>query len=109
LHGFADAHDYYARSSSLPYLQNIRINTLLISALDDPMLPPEVLHEVLEIAGKNPALEIDFVQKGGHAGFITGSVPWRPFYYAEYRVGEFLAEQFAETTSPLTLAAQKRR
>ena len=48
-----------------------------------------------EIAGKNPALEIDFVQKGGHAGFITGSVPWRPFYYAEYRVGEFLAEQFA--------------
>ena len=108
LHGFADAQDYYARSSSLPYLQAIRLKTLLISAVDDPMLPPEVLDEVREIAGKNPALEIDFVQKGGHAGFITGSVPWRPFYYAEYRVGEFLAEQFRET-APLTLAAQTRR
>jgi hypothetical protein len=21
-------------------------------------------------------------------------VPWRPFYYAEYRAGQFLAEQF---------------
>ena len=95
LHGFADAQDYYARSSSLPYLQAIKLKTLLISAVDDPMLPPEVLDEVREIAVKNPALEIDFVQKGGHAGFITGSVPWRPFYYAEYRVGEFLAERFA--------------
>jgi uncharacterized protein len=95
LHGFADAQDYYARSSSLAYLEAIRLKTLLISAVDDPMLPAEVLDEVREIARKNPALEIEFVQKGGHAGFITGSVPWRPFYYAEYRVGEFLAEQFA--------------
>ena len=95
LHGFANAQDYYTRSSSLPFLHAIKLKTLLISAVDDPMLPPEVLDEVREIAAKNPALEIDFVQKGGHAGFITGSVPWHPFYYAEYRVGEFLAEQFA--------------
>lgn len=95
LHGFANAQEYYTRSSSLPFLQAIKLKTLLISAVDDPMLPPEVLDEVREIAAKNPALEIDFVQKGGHAGFITGSVPWRPFYYAEYRVGEFLAGQFA--------------
>lgn len=95
LHGFANAQEYYTRSSSLPFLQAIKLKTLLISAVDDPMLPPEVLDEVREIAAKNRALEIDFVQKGGHAGFITGSVPWRPFYYAEYRVGEFLAGQFA--------------
>jgi predicted alpha/beta-fold hydrolase len=110
LHGFVDAQDYYVRSSSLPYLKAIRLKTLLISAIDDPMLPPEVLEEVREIAGGNPDLEIDFVQKGGHVGFITGSVPWRPFYYAEYRVGEFLAELFArEPTSHSTLAAQARR
>jgi predicted alpha/beta-fold hydrolase len=94
LHGFRDAQDYYARSSSLPYLKNIRLDTLLLSALDDPMLPAEVLDEVREVARYNAALEVDFVDKGGHAGFITGSVPWRPFYYAEYRVGEFFAERF---------------
>jgi uncharacterized protein len=106
LHGFQDAQDYYARSSSLPYLKNIRLTTLLFSAIDDPMLPAAVLDEVREAAMDNPALEVDFVRRGGHAGFITGSVPWRPFYYAEHRVGEFFARQFDLSTAPKALAKQ---
>jgi hypothetical protein len=94
LHGFRDAQDYYERSSSLPWLERIRLNTLLLSAVDDPMLPPEVLDEVRDVAKRNPALHLEFVDNGGHAGFIAGSAPWRPFYYAEYRVAEFLAAQF---------------
>jgi predicted alpha/beta-fold hydrolase len=108
LHGFRDAQDYYARSSSLPYLKKIKLQTLLFSAEDDPMLPAEVLDEVREAARDNPALEIDFVERGGHAGFITGSVPWQPFYYAEYRVGEFFARQFDATPAPKVLAKQVR-
>ena len=103
LHGFLDAQDYYRKSSSLPWLERIRINTLLLSAVDDPMLPPEVLDEVRDVARRNPNLHLEFVKKGGHAGFITGSLPWRPFYYAEYRVGEFFARQFeiaSETRQP---------
>lgn len=96
LHGFRDAQDYYQRSSSLGWLPGIRLRTLLLSAVDDPMLPPEVLTEVREVAQRNPALHLEFVDKGGHAGFISGSQPWRPFYYAEYRVGEFFADAFAD-------------
>jgi uncharacterized protein len=107
LHGFSDAQDYYARSSSLPYLKNIKLKTLLFSAVDDPMLPAEVLDEVREAARDNRALEVDFVDKGGHAGFITGSVPWRPFYYAEHRVGEFFARQFDASSPPTSLAKQQ--
>jgi uncharacterized protein len=107
LHGFQDAQDYYARSSSLPYLNKIRLTTLLFSAIDDPMLPPQVLDEVREAAMDNPALKIDFVKRGGHAGFITGSVPWRPFYYAEHRVGEFFARQFDLSQVPEALAKQR--
>jgi uncharacterized protein len=106
LHGFRDAQDYYARSSSLRYLTNIKLKTLLFSAVDDPMLPPEVLDEVRDVARDNPALEVDFVKRGGHAGFITGSVPWRPFYYAEHRVGEFFAHQFDLSPAPEALAKQ---
>jgi predicted alpha/beta-fold hydrolase len=94
LHGFLDAQDYYRRSSSLSYLGTIRLKTLLLSAVDDPMLPSEVLDEVRDIAKENPVLQLDFVQRGGHAGFVGGPLPWQPFYYAEYRVGQFLAEQF---------------
>lgn len=98
LHGFRDAQDYYQRSSSLGWLEGIRLRTLLLSAVDDPMLPPEVLAEVREVAQRNQALRLEFVDKGGHAGFVSGSRPWRPFYYAEYRVGEFFAEAFADLT-----------
>jgi predicted alpha/beta-fold hydrolase len=99
LHGFRDAHDYYSRSSSLPYLPRIRLNTLLLSAIDDPMLPPEVLGDVRAAARLNPALHLEFVEEGGHAGFVAGRWPWRPFYYAEYRVGEFFAGCFARTST----------
>jgi uncharacterized protein len=99
LHGFRDAQDYYERSSSLPWLERIRLNTLLLSAADDPMLPPQVLDEVREVAKRNPALHLEFVNHGGHAGFIAGSAPWRPFYYAEYSVCEFLAVQFRASSS----------
>src|SRR6266550_5246378 len=72
LHGFRDAEDYYRKSSSLPWLEKIRINTLLLSSVDDPMLPPEVLDEVRDIADENPYLHPQFVEEGGHAGFIAG-------------------------------------
>jgi hypothetical protein len=99
LHGFRDAEDYYERSSSLQYLKEIRLNTLLFSAVDDPMLPAEVLDEVREIANANTALKVDFVTKGGHAGFVSGSLPWRAYYYAEHRVGEFFARHFIKRST----------
>ena len=108
LHGFRDAQDYYRKSSSLLYLERIRLKTLLLSAVDDPMLPPEVLTEVRRIADRNPALHLEFPKRGGHAGFIAGSRPWRPFYYAEHRVGAFFADVFAEP-SQLQAAIQGSR
>ena len=96
LHGFRDARDYYEQSSSLRYLENIRLKTLLLSAADDPMLPPDVLDEVRVIADRNPHLHLEFFQHGGHAGFVTGPVPWRAFYYAEYRIGEFFSASYMQ-------------
>jgi uncharacterized protein len=102
VHGFRDADDYYTRSSSLSYLARIHTRTLLLSARDDPFLPSEVLDEVRESARTNPSLHLEFVEHGGHVGFISGSLPWRPFYYAEWRVAEFLAS--ANPTSSITAA-----
>lgn len=91
LHGFRDADDYYSRSSSLGWIGRISIPTLLLSAVDDPFLPAVVLDEVRSEAKRNPALELDFPRRGGHAGFISGRNPFRPRYYAERRVCDFLA------------------
>ena len=107
LHGFRDADDYYRTASSLPSLGRIRLKTLLLSAVDDPMLPREVLDEVRSVAHGNPFLEVDFVKRGGHAGFIAGSLPWRPFYYAEHRVGEFFAARFRAAAASRNLANEE--
>jgi predicted alpha/beta-fold hydrolase len=95
VHGFADAHDYYSRSSSIRFLDRVRVPTLLLSAIDDPFLPPEVLDQVRSIAASNPALRVEFTPHGGHVGFVGGRLPWRPFYYAEWRACEFLASELA--------------
>jgi predicted alpha/beta-fold hydrolase len=90
VHGFRGAEEYYARSSSIAFLARVRLPTLLLSAADDPFLPPEVLDEVRVLAADNPALHVEFVAKGGHVGFIAGAVPWRPVYWGEERVVEWL-------------------
>jgi uncharacterized protein len=90
VHGFTSADDYYARSSSIHFLPGIRVPTLLLSAFDDPFLPADVLKAVHLIAAGNGWLETDFPLHGGHVGFVSGSNPWRPFYYAEWRVTDFL-------------------
>jgi uncharacterized protein len=89
LHGFASADDYYARSSALGFLARIRVPTLLLSAVDDPFLPATVLDDVRAIAAHTAALTVEFLPVGGHVGFVAGP-PWRPFYWGEWRVAEFL-------------------
>ena len=88
IHGFADAADYYARSSSLGFLGGIRVPTLLVSAADDPFLPGRVLEEVLKAA--SPDVQCLFTQAGGHVGFVEGP-PWAARSWAEARAVEFLA------------------
>lgn len=95
VHGFADADDYYARSSSIHFLTRIRVPTLLLSAFDDPFLPSDVLEDVRRIVATNELLEADFPRTGGHVGFVSGANPWKPFYYAEWRVAEFLERALA--------------
>lgn len=95
LHGFAGAADYYAKASSLQFLAGIRRPTLLLSAADDPFLPPEVLDEVREVARDNEWLDVEFHDRGGHVGFTGGNWPWNASYYAEWRAAEFLAQCFA--------------
>ncbi len=90
LHGFASADDYYTRSSSLGWLHGIRRPTLLLSATDDPFLPPDVFDQVRRIAAHNAWLALEFHPHGGHAGFI-GAEGRRLKYFAETRACDFLA------------------
>ena len=82
LHGFLGADDYWARSSSGPWLAGIRVPTLVLNARNDPFLP----ESALDALGEVPAnVMLEFPRTGGHAGF-----PGRNHWLAR-RVLEFLS------------------
>jgi len=81
LHGFTGADDYYARSSSIGYLDRITTPALALNAEDDPFLPADVLPRAKAVA--SPAIEFLTPRSGGHVGFIGGRVPWRCEFWAE--------------------------
>lgn len=87
LHGFRDEVDYWTRTSSGPYVPRIRRPTLLLGALDDPIVPGRVLPDP---GGLPPEVRAEFTRRGGHAGFIEGPWPWRAGSWAERRAVEFL-------------------
>ncbi|HEV8122981.1 MAG TPA: alpha/beta fold hydrolase [Gemmatimonadales bacterium] len=89
LHGFADAPAYYRESSAGPYLSRIRVPTLLIHALDDPIAPAGSIPR--DLIAANPMLSTAFTERGGHVGFVTGAVPWKVRFWAEETAAEFLA------------------
>jgi predicted alpha/beta-fold hydrolase len=90
LHGFVDAADYYSRSSSISFLDQVRVPTLLFSALDDPIVPRAVNERVLESCRNSSVLTCDFTPRGGHVGWVEGT-PWSATFYMEVRVLEYLA------------------
>lgn len=67
LHGFRDAEHYWSVSSSGPYLEQVRVPTLLVNARNDPFLPERAL--LAATARAAPCVEIDFPRTGGHVGF----------------------------------------
>jgi predicted alpha/beta-fold hydrolase len=89
IHGFTGSNDYYTKSSSIHFIDRIAVPTLLLSAEDDPFLPAAVLERVRRIATGNPRLTIEFTARGGHVGFLTGKIPFRPIHWAERRVLSF--------------------
>lgn len=90
LHGFDSAEDYYQRSSSRYYLNGITIPTLLIQSVDDPFMTEEVIPDESELSSK---VTLEITQGGGHVGFVSGKIPFRPSYWLEWRIPAFLRQQ----------------
>jgi predicted alpha/beta-fold hydrolase len=89
LHGFVDAADYWRRSSSAGFVAAIRRPTLLLNAIDDPLVPASVLPRAA--AAASPFLVPLFPAHGGHVGFVDGGPLWSPRRWAEARVAQFFA------------------
>ena len=87
LHGYRDDDDYYNHNASMHFLQHIKLPTLAIGAINDPMIS-ESSHAALQHCG-NPLVQYQLANSGGHVGFVNRAWQWSPTW-AEGQVVEFL-------------------
>jgi predicted alpha/beta-fold hydrolase len=87
LHGFANAKEYYKKSSSRQYLRQILTPTLIIHALDDPFMTPDILPTPQELPSD---VLLELSKYGGHVGFIMEKNKG----WLEQRIPKFFNELF---------------
>lgn len=87
LNGFTSAQHYYQQASGNPVMEKIKLPCLFIHAADDPFLN----HHLSIPQQKLPEhLTFEVSSHGGHVGFIHGNNPFKPQYWLEQRVPDFL-------------------
>jgi hypothetical protein len=85
--GFTGAEHYYSTQSAKLFLDRIAVPTLIVHAMDDPMIPFEAYaHPALR---QNPDIRLEITRFGGHIGFLarTGARIW-----VDAVVSDWLAE-----------------
>lgn len=90
LNGFRDAEDYYARSSSGPFLKYIRTPTLVLHAEDDPFMAPDIIPAENDLAS---AVRLEISRHGGHVGFVSAGRYGEPVYWLERRIPAWLRDR----------------
>jgi len=86
LHGFSDAEEYYEINSSINFLKDIRIPTLVLNAQNDPFLSELCFPEKMAKELENVFFE--FPKHGGHVGFTPQNS--KDPYYSDQRAFEFI-------------------
>jgi predicted alpha/beta-fold hydrolase len=90
-HKFVDADDYYFKASALRVVDRITVPTLVLSAADDPFVPPEQFdHPALR---NNAAVTTLVTPWGGHCGFVADRPNGYDGYWAEHAAIKFAATQ----------------
>ena len=70
--GFSSAEDYYLRASAGPHLGKITVPALILSSLNDPLIPPRMF----SVHGRGGAmLRFMHPPKGGHVGYWQSGSP----------------------------------
>lgn len=95
--GYECAAQYYELSGARHVLRNIRVPTVIITARDDPFIPPGMF-EIPPITA-NPFISLIMTDSGGHCGFFQCRQRHEDHYWAENRLVEMISRNRSGTDS----------
>jgi predicted alpha/beta-fold hydrolase len=97
-HGFNGAEDYYHRASAMRVIDRVARPALILSAADDPFVPPHIFDA--PALRNNPNITTVITPCGGHCAFVeesafaeAGKANGYDGYFAERMVVAFLASR----------------
>jgi predicted alpha/beta-fold hydrolase len=95
--GFKDATDYYYRAAALRVVDRIEVPALVITAADDPFVPPESFAD--PALARNRHVTTLVSPHGGHCAFIAPGNGTHDGYWAEWRAVSFIRAVFQGASS----------
>jgi hypothetical protein len=96
--GFAGARDYYYRASAMRVVHRIAVPTLILTAADDPFVPPAPFSDPA-IAG-NPHITVHVTPHGGHCAFLADAINGEDGYWAEHAIVRFAEQHCSLSLNP---------
>ncbi len=88
--GYHNAAEYYERAGARHVLAQIRVQTVILTAQDDPFIPYAMFQA--PALRSNPRIKLIAPRYGGHCGFFQRSTPNEDSYWAENRLVEIIAK-----------------
>jgi predicted alpha/beta-fold hydrolase len=91
--GYKNAEEYYRLNSSLKFLPDVNVSTLIIQSKDDPIIPFNSTIKAINLNNEN--IHFLITEYGGHVGFINSFSASKNDIdrrWAENRVVEFVEE-----------------
>ncbi len=89
-HGYDGAGDYYHRASAMRVIDRVARPALILSAADDPFVPPHIFDA--PAVRNNPNITTVITPFGGHCAFVEADNGYDG-YFAERAVVDFLASR----------------
>ena len=88
-HGYDGASDYYQRASAMRVIDRVARPALILSAADDPFVPPDIFRAAPVVQNRNITAVV--TSHGGHCGFVE-EPNGDDGYWAERTVVAFLVK-----------------
>jgi predicted alpha/beta-fold hydrolase len=89
--GFVDAKDYYLKSSSINYIPEIKVPTLILSSMDDPVVDGRTVAKLPHRDG----LDVLLTEHGGHMGFLGWGTSYDEIRWSDQAVARWLEDTMA--------------